>query len=132
MTDQPQQPEVVDPDNVPETLCEGSFNISFTGPLAVITFTHLRPEAGPLFTGTVNPSLDGPQTPASMGHSIGPSGPEIVKSGWRARGAAKNNRCPNCVLQSLRMTRKGDWDVQLQVWISVVGHNRIHSLGNIG
>jgi hypothetical protein len=27
MTDQPQQPEVIDPDNVPETLCEGSFNI---------------------------------------------------------------------------------------------------------
>ena len=36
MTDQPQQPEVIDPDNVPETLCEGSFNISFTGPLAGI------------------------------------------------------------------------------------------------
>ena len=57
MTDQPQQPEVIDPDNVPETLCEGMFNISFTGPLAVITFTHPRPEAGPLFTGTVNPKL---------------------------------------------------------------------------
>jgi hypothetical protein len=35
MADQPQQPEVIDPDNVPETLCEGMFNISFTGPLAV-------------------------------------------------------------------------------------------------
>src|SRR5262249_20806569 len=57
MSDQPQQPEVIDPDNVPETLCEGMFNVSFTGPNAIITFTHIRPEPGPLFTGTVNPKL---------------------------------------------------------------------------
>jgi hypothetical protein len=57
MSDQLQQPEVIDPDNVPETLCEGMFNISFAGPNAVITFTHIRPEPGPLFTGTVNPKL---------------------------------------------------------------------------
>src|SRR5262245_29140611 len=43
MADQPQQPEVIDPDNVPETLCEGMFNVSFAGPNAVITFTHIRP-----------------------------------------------------------------------------------------
>ena len=48
------------------------------------------------------------------------------KSGWRARGTAKNNRCRNCVLQSLTIIRKGDWAVQLQVRISVAGHNRIH------
>jgi hypothetical protein len=32
MSDQPQQPEVIDPDNIPETLCEGMFNVSFAGP----------------------------------------------------------------------------------------------------
>jgi hypothetical protein len=32
----------------------------------------------------------------------------------------------NCVPQSLTIIRKGDWGVQLQVRISVVGHNRIH------
>jgi hypothetical protein len=57
MADQPQQLEVIDPDNVPETLCEGMFNVSFAGPLAVITFTHMRPEPGQLFAGTVNPKL---------------------------------------------------------------------------
>jgi hypothetical protein len=50
MSDQPQQPDVIDPDNIPETICDGAFNLSFVGPNAVITFTHMRPEAEPLFT----------------------------------------------------------------------------------
>jgi hypothetical protein len=37
-----QDPITTDPDNVPETLCIGKFNISTNGPLATITFTHLR------------------------------------------------------------------------------------------
>jgi hypothetical protein len=39
----------VDPDNVPETLCMGKFNIAFAaGGLATLTFTHVRPKIKPL------------------------------------------------------------------------------------
>ncbi len=38
----------IDPDNIPETLCVGKFNISITGALATLTFTHSRPKSGPL------------------------------------------------------------------------------------
>ena len=43
----PQEPPGVDPDNIPETLCIGKFNISFgPGPLATLTFTHVRSKVG--------------------------------------------------------------------------------------
>jgi hypothetical protein len=43
------EPPGVDPDNIPETLCIGKFNISFgPGPLATLTFTHARSKPGPL------------------------------------------------------------------------------------
>jgi len=40
---------VSDPDGVPEYVCDGPFNISVLGPLATITFTHIRPEVSQLF-----------------------------------------------------------------------------------
>jgi hypothetical protein len=40
-----QQPEATDPDNVPETLCLGRFNVAITGDLVTLTFTHERPDA---------------------------------------------------------------------------------------
>ena len=43
------EPVTVDPDNVPETLCVGKFNVSTSvGGLITFTFTHARPKAGPL------------------------------------------------------------------------------------
>jgi len=49
MTQSTQTP-AADPDNVPETLCCGRFNLSFlAGSLATLTFTHPRPKAGSLF-----------------------------------------------------------------------------------
>jgi hypothetical protein len=48
---QPQQqsiPQIIDPENIPETLCVGPFNLAVMGPLAVFTFTHIRPQADPL------------------------------------------------------------------------------------
>jgi hypothetical protein len=42
---------VIDPNNVPETLCLSQFNISVLGPLAVITFTHPRQDITGLFSG---------------------------------------------------------------------------------
>ncbi|MBX9711833.1 MAG: hypothetical protein K2X60_12435 [Xanthobacteraceae bacterium] len=42
-----------DPDNVPETLCVGKFNVSVTGPLALITFTHGRPQTTQLLDNGV-------------------------------------------------------------------------------
>ncbi len=55
MTDQLQQPPVMDPDNVPETLCDGQINLQITGGLACLTFTHLRAEPGRLFAdGTIH------------------------------------------------------------------------------
>jgi hypothetical protein len=45
----------MDPDNVPETLCDGQFNISVLGQLATMTFTHVRPDAENMFgTGVMN------------------------------------------------------------------------------
>lgn len=44
---QQQQPPEIDPDNVPETVCDGPLNISVRGPLATLTFTHVRPVAMP-------------------------------------------------------------------------------------
>jgi hypothetical protein len=50
----PKQPPAVDPNNVPETLCCGMFNLSFlAGNLATLTFTHPRPKAGPLLVGEI-------------------------------------------------------------------------------
>jgi hypothetical protein len=43
------EPLGVDPDNIPETLCIGKFNITIgANGLATMTFTHLRAKAGPL------------------------------------------------------------------------------------
>ena len=45
---------VIDPDHVQETPCLGPFNVSVTGPLALLTFTHERPDASAMFSdGTV-------------------------------------------------------------------------------
>ena len=49
MGNQPQLTTVIDPDSVPETLCDGPFNISVLGPLATITFTHIRPDVSQVF-----------------------------------------------------------------------------------
>jgi hypothetical protein len=44
------EPPTVDPDNIPETLCVGRFNISpGPGPLVTLTFTNVRKQATPLF-----------------------------------------------------------------------------------
>ena len=51
---QPQQPPVIDPDRVPEILCDGRFNIQPRGNLATLTFTIARPIAADLFNGTIN------------------------------------------------------------------------------
>ena len=51
---QPQYLPVVDPDHVPETLCDGRLHIHAHGPLATLTFTHARPRATDLFVGTIN------------------------------------------------------------------------------
>lgn len=50
-TKQVQEPPVVDPDNVPETLCDGPAWISPEGYYGIVTFTQKRPKAGALFKG---------------------------------------------------------------------------------
>jgi len=42
-------PIVIDPQNVPEIMCDGQFNLSVSGPLAKLTFTQNRPDATALF-----------------------------------------------------------------------------------
>jgi hypothetical protein len=57
MADQPQQRQVIDPDSVPEILCDGQVNVSTGGNLATLTFTHVRQDATAMFRdGTVNAS----------------------------------------------------------------------------
>ncbi|MDI4238043.1 hypothetical protein AAFX91_21090 [Bradyrhizobium sp. 31Argb] len=44
------EPLTVDPGNIPEALCIGKINLaSGPGPLMTLTFTNVRPKAGPLF-----------------------------------------------------------------------------------
>jgi hypothetical protein len=50
MADEPQKPEVIDPDCVPEVICDGQFNVSITGNLATLTFTHVRPDPTMMFS----------------------------------------------------------------------------------
>jgi hypothetical protein len=38
----------IDPDNVPEIICDGGFNVHWTGGRVTITFTHNRPRTKPL------------------------------------------------------------------------------------
>jgi hypothetical protein len=56
MPDQPKQPTVTDPDNVPEMLCDGQLNVAVTGPYATLTFTHTRPDVAVMFRdGLIDP-----------------------------------------------------------------------------
>lgn len=51
-----QQSPVSDPENVPEILCVGPFNIVVTGAFATITFSHIRPDADALIRqSTISP-----------------------------------------------------------------------------
>jgi len=38
----------IDPDNVPEIICDGGFNVQWAGSRATITFTHNRARTKPL------------------------------------------------------------------------------------
>jgi hypothetical protein len=46
----PLQIPVVDPHAIPETLCDGPFNVSAVPGRATITFTHVRLKAEPLLS----------------------------------------------------------------------------------
>jgi hypothetical protein len=53
--EKPKPPIVTDPDNVPEVLCDGPFNVTVAGPFVSLTFTHGRPDATVLFRdGTID------------------------------------------------------------------------------
>ena len=43
-----QKPLTVDPDNIPELVCVGQFNVWINGPLATLTLTHARPKVAPM------------------------------------------------------------------------------------
>jgi len=49
VTDKLKPPIVTDPNNVPEMLCDGPFNVTVAGPFVTLTFTHGRPDATVLF-----------------------------------------------------------------------------------
>ena len=49
MAKPPQKLQTIDPDHVPETLCNGMFYLTWSGDLATLTFTHTRPKAAALF-----------------------------------------------------------------------------------
>jgi len=51
----PPIPPTIDPDNVPETLCDGPFYLTWSGRLGTLTFSCVRPKADVLFgQGKVN------------------------------------------------------------------------------
>jgi len=48
----PQIPPAQDPDNAPEIFAAGPTNCLVFGPMAMLTFTHIRHDSGDLFQGT--------------------------------------------------------------------------------
>jgi hypothetical protein len=51
--------EITDPNNVPDVLINGPFNIMNNGGMVHITFTNVRPDDGDLFSGKNPPRLRG-------------------------------------------------------------------------
>jgi hypothetical protein len=51
--------EITDPNNVPDVLINGPFNVMNTGGMVHITFTTVRPDDGDLFSGKNPPRLRG-------------------------------------------------------------------------
>jgi hypothetical protein len=47
---------VIDPDLVPETWVTGRINVNVTGPVATITFTHVRPDPADTFANKKPPA----------------------------------------------------------------------------
>jgi hypothetical protein len=45
MADETKKPPVVDPDHVPETICDGVFNVHANNHFSTLTFTHVRAKA---------------------------------------------------------------------------------------
>ena len=50
---QANKPRIIDPDNVPETLCDGRFHVHPHGNMATLTFTMARPKTTDLFDGNI-------------------------------------------------------------------------------
>jgi len=58
MSEQPKFDEIIDPDHVPEILCNGFINLHFANEFGVLTFTHFRPKSQSLFVeGQLLPDL---------------------------------------------------------------------------
>ena len=51
--------EISDPNNVPETLVNGPFNIVRMGAMISFTYTAVRPDATAIFAGDANPAYRG-------------------------------------------------------------------------
>ena len=52
MSEQPKFDEIIDPDHVPEALCNGFINLHFSSnDFGVLTFTHARPKPQSMFVG---------------------------------------------------------------------------------
>jgi hypothetical protein len=51
--------EIVDPDNIPETVVTGPFNILRAGPMVLLTFTAVRHDPTAFFAGDKNPPSKG-------------------------------------------------------------------------
>src|ERR1700733_3104790 len=49
--------EITDPNNVPDVLINGPFNVMNTGGMVHITFTNVRPDDGDLFSGKNPPRI---------------------------------------------------------------------------
>jgi hypothetical protein len=54
MSNDSKKPSVIDPQQVPEILCDGRFVIHRHGNLATLTFTAERPKLADLFSGKIN------------------------------------------------------------------------------
>jgi hypothetical protein len=53
----PPLPTARDPHSVPETVCNGPFNLAISGSLAIFTFTSIRPDPQELLYGASPPKL---------------------------------------------------------------------------
>jgi len=51
--------EISDPNNVPEIVATGPFNIMRMGAMVLFTFTVVRPDTNAVFAGSKNPPYEG-------------------------------------------------------------------------
>ena len=92
--------EITDPNNVPDVLINGPFNVMNTGGMVHITFTNVRPDDGDLFSGKNPPRLRGAVAcrllmPAGVANQLVRTLADVLIQAAQSSEPASNQAQPN-------------------------------------